>query len=289
MSFHNAKVYFDGSHYIAIPHTKRKAGKKKVDSIEEIKLKEKFDNAYEKTKGKKKKQKAEEIVKEVENLFEHKEMAETFLNINIERKVRNAIVRKMRFVRKIYNNEWNYFCTFTYDDKLHTEETFKKKLSNCLKHLANRKNWRYIGVWERSPEKNRLHFHGIFFIPQMIGELIKVSDYDTRNKKMRTTIQNTHFNKTFGRSDFERIEHKELLGSAMAYLMKYLEKTGERLVYSRNIPTYYISDILDDDVLCTMGEDDPRLILADDFKCFNEGVYIGEICLETKQQLKTEN
>ena len=28
------------------------------------------------------------------------------------------------------------------------------------------------------------------------------------------------------------------------YLMKYIEKSGEKLVYSRNIPTYFKSDIM---------------------------------------------
>ena len=41
-----------------------------------------------------------------------------------------------------------------------------KSLKNCLKHLSNRKGWKYIGVFERSPEKKRLHFHGIFHIPE---------------------------------------------------------------------------------------------------------------------------
>ena len=71
--------------------------------------------------------------------------------------------------------------------------------------------------------------------------------------------------------------------------MKYLDKSGERIVYSRNIPTYYVTDILDEDVLCNLGDDDPRLILADNFSSFNEGCYVGEICTETKKKLKTAN
>ena len=289
MSFHNAKVYFDGSHYIAIPHTKRKAGKKKVDSIEEIKLKEKFDNAYEKTKGKKKKQKAQEIVKEVENLFEHKEMAETFVNINMERKVRNAIVRKMRFVRKIYNNEWNYFCTFTYDDKKHTEKTFKKALQTCFRNLCYRKGWKYMGVWERAPETNRLHFHGLFNIPAgtLPGEIIEVNDYSTQFHKMQQTFQSSYFNERFGRSDFKEIDgHERRLGNALAYLTKYIEKTGNKIVYSKNLPQYFISDLTDDDVVCTIGQEDKKLLLFDNFICCDEGKVIGEVNPEVIAQMR---
>ena len=32
------------------------------------------------------------------------------------------------FVRKAYLNRFNYFATFTYDDRKHTEESFRKKL-----------------------------------------------------------------------------------------------------------------------------------------------------------------
>ena len=36
-----------------------------------------------------------------------------------------------------------------------------------------------MGVWERSPKKQRLHFHGIFYIPEgsIPGELLPFKDY----------------------------------------------------------------------------------------------------------------
>lgn len=78
---------------------------------------------------------------------------------------------------------------------------------NPLRNLCYRKEWKYMGVWERSPEKQRLHFHGLFYIPEnaMVGELFEKTDYDLRNHRMRTTVQNTFFNKKYGRSDFEEI------------------------------------------------------------------------------------
>ena len=56
-----------------------------------------------------------------------------------------------------------YLATFTYDSKKHTEESFKKGLRSCLSTFAKRRGWKYMGVWERSPQKQRLHFHGIFY------------------------------------------------------------------------------------------------------------------------------
>ena len=56
------------------------------------------------------------------------------------------IKRKVRLMRKLRLQEWNYFVTFTYSNELHTEETFRKKLSNTLKHLVARNGWKYVRV-----------------------------------------------------------------------------------------------------------------------------------------------
>lgn len=66
-------------------------------------------------------------------------------------------------------------------------------------------------------------------------------------------------------------------GEALAYLMKYLEKSGEKIVYSKGLPQYFISDILEEDVVTTMGLEDKKLLLFDDFNCFDEGVYVGVV------------
>ena len=47
-----------------------------------------------------------------------------FIEENFARKMRNIWQREKRFRRKAYLNRWNYFVTFTYDGKKHTEETF---------------------------------------------------------------------------------------------------------------------------------------------------------------------
>ena len=297
MSYHNAKVYSDGSHHIAIlpqPNTQRKSEKKsKVSTVEEIELKEKFEKAYAEAPSKGKKKKSKEILDMVANDFADKEKAEEFVNKHMERKKRNEQEKRKRLSRKVNTNDWNFFVTLTYDDKMHTEETFEKGTRNFLKHAVSRNGYKYIGVFERSPKTNRLHFHGIFYIPEgkMIGELVEVRDFDTRSNRMRTTLQNTHLNKKFGRSDFEKIEHRELLGNIMFYLTKYLTKQGGKLIMSKNIPTYYITDILEEDIACKYGnnEDDPRAVLFDNFSCFNEGIYVGEICAETKEKLKKAN
>ena len=64
---------------------------------------------------------------------------------------------------------------------------------------------------------------------------------------------------------------------ALAYIIKYIEKTGERIVYSKGLPQFFISDIMDDDIVCPIGLEDKKLLLFDNFVCWDEGEYIGEV------------
>ena len=347
MPYGETKVYFDGSHYIAIPHTTRpnlKRVKKpeemisiveseegveildetpsfsqnsgiekcdinteKIDRNDEktlknteksekivkrVSKKEIFEDLYTKYIDLKKSARKKKILKEMRVYFKDSESCFRFVMNNFERKQRNLICRRIRMVRKANLANFNYFCTFTYDDNKHTEHSFKKGLKTCLRNFCYRKNWRYMGVWERAPETNRLHFHGLFNIPEnsLSGGVIEVRDYDTKAHKMRTTFQSEFFNNKFGRSDFEPIDEDEKrLGNALAYLMKYIEKTGEKIVYSKGLPQYFISDIMDDDIVCRIGQEDKKLLLFDDFKCWDEGVYMGKVSKEVIEQMRKSN
>lgn len=291
MSYPQAKVYNDGSHYIAIPQIKQVWKKRKrvnIMSNKEFEQKQTFEKIYSENKDKSKKEKVENINKELKEHFESEEQLQSFVDENLERKKRNLIERRKRLYRKAYLQVWSYFCTFTYDDKKLNEEEFRKKLSNSFKKLSYKKGWKYIGVWERSPTNKRLHFHGIFCTPIMIGELIEKRDYSTKNHRMQITYQNTYFLERFGRNDFEELNPLNL-STSISYITKYIEKSGERIVYSKNLPTYFISDILDDDIVCTIGQEDRKLLLFDNFKCWDEGVLIGKVSPEVIEQMKKSN
>lgn len=75
----------------------------------------------------------------------------------------------------------------------------------------------------------------------------------------------------------------------MAYLMKYIEKTGERIVYSKGLYQYFISDIMDEDIISTIGMEDKKLLLYDDFKCWDEGCLIGNVSEEAIKQMRKSN
>lgn len=185
MPFGEAKVYFDGSHYIAIPKTTRpgikrlkpveeeitiiqleeestptvlddvpslieenscsqllennndnieksennaKNNEKNSKIIKKMTKKEFFNELYMKYINLSKKSRKEKIITEMMSYFDKEQHCIDFVTMNIERKLRNLICRRVRMSRKANLANFNYFCTFTYDNKLHTEEGFKKEL-----------------------------------------------------------------------------------------------------------------------------------------------------------------
>lgn len=346
MAYGETKVYFDGSHYIAIPHTERPPSKRpkkinlddiapirqssepkdsglmpmsrkdgklplevlaetpkeqqaqqpeksKVQVGETVKTKrELFEELYKRYFGMSSSKKKEQILQDMRQFFPRDKDLEYYVQKNMDRKKRNLICRRKRMVRKANLADFNYFCTFTYSNELHTEESFKKTLKKTFANFASRKAWKYMGVWERSPEKQRLHFHGLFHIPDgtIPDKLEKKRDYSTISRKMQETIQSEYFNKRFGRNDFKAIDdYDNKLGNAVAYLMKYIEKTGERIVYSKGLYQYFISDIMDDDIVCPYGEEDKKLLLFDDFKCWDEGLYMGNVSADVIAKMRKSN
>ena len=292
MPYQKAKVYNDGSHFIAMPpenfpRPKRRYKPKSKREESPDSPKAKFETAYSESQSLPKRERKKYIKEKLQDAFPNEEREKEFIESNIERKKINAAKRRVRLMRKVYLQEWNYFVTFTFSGELHTEETFKEKLRNTLKHMVSRKGWKYIGVWERSPEKQRLHFHGIFYIPPnaMIGELVEVKDYSTKSHRMQTTFQNTHFQKYFGRNDFKELCRREDIMQSVRYLLKYIEKSNERLVYGGKLPTYFVSDILDEDIICPYGVDDRKAILFDNFTCIEDGCIIGQASEEVIKQM----
>ena len=256
MPYPKCKIYSDGGHYIAIPHTTRpyrprKKPKEEViavaeevaeevqqpaeqsapsiedapmpleetvsDAAESVETtdmlsekpttnrlmtkKELFEELYARYQSLPRYKRKAAILKRMRPYFPDAKAARLYVETNTWRKTRNLIARRVRMTRKINLQTFNYFVTFTYNSELHTEESFRKKLKNCLSHFCTRKGWKYVGVWERSPEKKRLHFHGIFHIPDgtMPGMMLEVADYNFKAHRRVVTHQNSYFNEEFGR------------------------------------------------------------------------------------------
>lgn len=328
MIYPENKIYFDGSHYIAIPHTegkkrRQKDPEEKVEVIERSKnppnsinpdsaelqkivptffedektpqkatRSEIFSDVYAEALDLPKQHRKEYVKDNMRPYFKTEQDLDEFINEKVAMKRRNILQRKTRFIRKAYMNDFNYFATFTYDNKKLDEMSFKKQLSKCLSNYQSRKGWRYMGVWERAPHTKRLHFHCLLYVPKgtMPGELIKVRDFNKKTFRMQETTQNTFFNERFGRSDFEEIDDSLLkMGQSLVYILKYIEKSGEKIVYSRGLPMYFISDINDKDILCYYGIEDKKMILADGFTCYDYGEELGPISPKIMKLLRKTN
>ena len=341
----NCKVRFDGSHYIATPHTTNTAkrtkrvekkitvseanGKFKLEgmstknvenapetnerlavdrvsaaneessfkcldespkSVRSVTRKTLFDELYDKYLFMKPKERKKAIYMDMQPLFDVETDLQIFIEKNCYRRWRNLVVRRQRFARKAHNQNFQWFVTFTYADEKHTEESFKKRLLETLRRLATRHNWKYMGVWERGKDTDRLHFHALVHIPEneMVGAFEEKKDYNKKIGRQKTFIQNTFFAKRFGRNEFDSICGAVSYGKAIGYIMKYMEKQNVKAVYSRGLYEYFHSDIRGEDVVAKMellDETDNRLILAPHFTCWDEGALIGEVSQETIAKL----
>lgn len=159
MPYKETKVYYDGCHYIAIPHTTRPPRKSVKPPDEEfvvpvqeqanslhssqesrtVTRKELFEESYKEAQSLPKKERKEFIAEKMGVVFQNKEGVEEYVEANIRRKKNNLISKRIRMMRKANLQEFNYFCTFTYDDKKHNEQSFRKKLSKTFWNMSKRK------------------------------------------------------------------------------------------------------------------------------------------------------
>ena len=293
MNLLKAKIYYDGSNWIAIPHTERPYRQRRPrDRPEKSEELQQFEERFEKVKGGRKNRKAK-LLLEFTPMFKDETEAEQFVEEHFNRLSRNRWERYKRMIRRGYSYRWNYFCTFTYDSEKHTEETFRKKLMNTLYHLSSRRGWRYMGAWERGELGQRLHFHALTYIPEngMPGMLEEHEDYSTKRHKREKSIQNSFFNERFGRSDFSAVNNIYEVGDSIKYMLKYISKNDEKVVYSRGMKTYFISDVMDEDILCPMGDEEHgfKYILSENFTCIRDGEIMGKVCHEVIEQMPRAN
>ncbi len=263
----------------------------KPKKAKKLTKKEYFNELYREYIFLSKRERKKNIIEKMLPYFKNKQDCKEFVIKNLERKQRNLICRRIRMSRKANLADFNYFVTFTYDDNKHSEETFKKKLTNALSLFSSRRKWKYMGVWERAPETNRLHFHGLFHIPAgtLPGIMEEHNDYSFSERRRIKTYQNSYFNERFGRTDFKSVVTRADITKEITYIIKYIEKTEEQIVYSKGLYQYFISDILEDDIVCTIGQDDNKLLLFDDFTCLDEGCVIGNVSKEVIEQMQKCN
>lgn len=261
------KIYKEGNHFVGtrVLSKKHQSRKEQEKSKEEIF----FDEQYvqELKKGTHPRKMFSPMKEIMTNEYPELEDTDEFVNKNIKRNRHNFFSRIKRLRRKADMNIWNKWVTITYDDNLHTEETFRKKLKKCLSNLHTRRQWKYMGVFENAPETGRLHFHALMYIPkdQMPGIIEEKRDYSTKTHQMQITHSNSFFAETFGRNDFEDICEEEIKnGDALEYLTKYISKTNERIIYSRGIPSAIVRIVRKSEIVATMEDFVTKYVFFDD-------------------------
>lgn len=162
--------------------------------------------------------------------------------------------------------DFNYFCMFTYDDKKIKPNKFKKKLERNLKSLHFNNGWDYIGAWQYSKTNERLVFRALIYIPDKkdIGGYEEIASYSYSTHTRITCRQNKYFADKFGRNDFVKIEDEESFNKAIKSISGLIEKSKEKIVYSKNLPMYYISDLLGSEIVATHIGEKYRVIVYRD-------------------------
>ena len=147
-----------------------------------------------------------------------------------------------------------------------------------------------MGVWERGKDTDRLHFHGLFYIPEIVGSIYEKKDYNTKKKKMIQSNVNTYFEEKFGRNDFERIDENPMQKEySVKYIRKYLTKTNDRVIYSRGLSPMRKLDILEDDIICGFDDKPNKYVLDDKFTVINDGTVEGQASGELLLKMPRSN
>ena len=127
MPYRAAKISFDGSHYVATPKEHFPQGHKRRRPVrplskQETEQKEQFEAAYKESQRLPKKERKAYMRKAMEDVIPDRKQRKAYVERHNERKQTNAICRKARLSKKVnLQRDWNFFCTFTFSDKLHTE------------------------------------------------------------------------------------------------------------------------------------------------------------------------
>ena len=270
------KVYHDGGHHVGsllLPKRPSSHFREKKDSDKDRLYREFYRSSLQKSGDKKMRVDSARLRAKLEALDalekafpEEKEQIRQNSDDMHERMISSLAARKKRFRRKAFLNEWTHFVTVTYDSTLFaSEDEFRAAVDKLFSNCHTRLGWRYMGVWESGELNERLHFHCLLYVPEdsMLGCLYHRSDYSWKTHGIKITHSNTYFERRFGRNDFEPLVRKEL-NQSIEYILKYIEKSGERIRYSRGIPTEIFIPVRSIDVVEEYTDFVQKYILFDD-------------------------
>ena len=90
---------------------------------------------------------------------------------------------------------------------------------------------------------------------------------------------------------FSVVNNAYEVADSIKYMHKYISKNDEKIICSRGLKTYFMSDVLDKDIVCRMGDEEHgfKYILAPNFTCIADGEIIGTVSPEVIEKMPKAN
>ena len=126
-----------------------------------------------------------------------------------------------------------------------------------------------MGVWEKGSKNNRLHFHCFINVPDNYDmKFENRKEYNFITKEEIEINVSLEFEDKFGRNDFTPIEnqHDANFIKEIEYMMKYITKQSDKVVYSRGLKDklLVLADF-DNNALLPLKEDSTYFIMSTSF------------------------
>ena len=134
----------------------------------------------------------------------HGELHQSWISVKdyVSKRYQHSVIKeRIEWMRKL-----NYVFTFTYDDKKHTERSFRRELRKTLIKLG----WEFIGVWKRGSTNGRLCFYAAIYVKGggMVGMNVVTKEFQRKVGRRVKVIKNTYFGERFGATVVNRCVEK---------------------------------------------------------------------------------
>ena len=113
---------------------------------------------------------------------------------------------------------------------------------------------------------------------------------DSARGKILEAAKAEFMEKGFADASMRTIAERAGVTTGMLY-SRFADKDEifRELVYSGRLPQFFLSDVMDEDIVCPFGMEDKKLLLYDDFGCWDEGCYMDTVSKDVIRQMPKSN
>ena len=113
---------------------------------------------------------------------------------------------------------------------------------------------------------------------------------DSARGKILEAAKAEFMERGFAEASMRTIAERAGFTTGMLY-SRFADKSEifRELVYSGRLPQFFLSDVMDEDIVCPFGMEDKKLLLYDDFGCWDEGCYMGAVSKDVIRQMPKSN